>query len=133
MEFKTHTFHTTILEKHLDLFGHVNNAQYLVLFEDCRWDLIRGYGYDEQYIILHQKGPVILEANIKYKRELKLGDEIKITFQTTSVNGKLMTLHQEMIRADKKVAAIGDYTVGYMDLKLRKLIEPPAEWLKAIS
>ena len=36
----------TILEKHLDSFGHVNNATYLHLYEEARWDFItkRGFG-----------------------------------------------------------------------------------------
>ena len=33
-------YEKTILEQHLDTFGHVNNAAYLVLYEEARWDFI---------------------------------------------------------------------------------------------
>ena len=35
-----------ILERHLDMLGHVNNATYLEIFEEARWDFIerRGHG-----------------------------------------------------------------------------------------
>ncbi len=29
-----------ILEHHLDTFGHVNNATYLEMYEEARWDLL---------------------------------------------------------------------------------------------
>ena len=33
-------YHTQIKEKDLDTLGHVNNAKYLELFEEARWDFI---------------------------------------------------------------------------------------------
>ena len=34
-----------ISEAHLDSFGHLNNARYLELFEQARWDLITEGGF----------------------------------------------------------------------------------------
>ncbi len=36
---------TVIREQHLDTFGHVNNARYLELFEQARWDFITDNGF----------------------------------------------------------------------------------------
>ena len=43
-----HEYPMTILEHHLDTFGHVNNAMYLQLFETARWQWITdgGDGFD---------------------------------------------------------------------------------------
>ena len=39
-------YYLIIRESHLDTFGHLNNATYLQLFEEARWDYItnRGFG-----------------------------------------------------------------------------------------
>jgi acyl-CoA thioesterase FadM len=54
-----------ISESHLDSFGHLNNARYLELFEQARWDLIteRGFGLDT--IRRTRTGPTILEVEMK--------------------------------------------------------------------
>jgi acyl-CoA thioester hydrolase len=45
MNHKIHTYPLTIKETYLDTFGHVNNAMYLALLEEARWDLITTNGY----------------------------------------------------------------------------------------
>ena len=39
-----------IREEHLDTFGHVNNARYLEIFEQARWDFITDNGFGLDYI-----------------------------------------------------------------------------------
>ena len=39
-----------IRERHLDTFGHVNNAKYLELYEEARWEIINSRGYDLKQI-----------------------------------------------------------------------------------
>ena len=59
-----------IQEFHLDSFGHVNNAIYVELYEEARWDFITKSGFGLDYIQLHQKGPVILDLKVRFRREL---------------------------------------------------------------
>ncbi len=49
MPYPKASYDVLILESHLDTFGHVNNAAYLTLFEESRWDFItkNGYGLKE--------------------------------------------------------------------------------------
>ena len=42
---RVHDYQLVIREQHLDTFGHVNNAKYLEILEEARWDLITGNGY----------------------------------------------------------------------------------------
>jgi acyl-CoA thioester hydrolase len=119
-----------VLEKHLDTFGHVNNAQYLVLYEEARWELIESNGYGLSRIKAEAAGPVLLEATVKFKRELKNREWITIQSFAGEMNGKMMVINQQMVKADGKVASEASFTVGFMDLKERKLIVPPDDWLK---
>lgn len=122
-----------IRESHLDSYGHVNNATYLTLFEEARWDIItaRGYGYEK----VHQtgQGPVILEINIKFLKELKLRETVTITLEVNSYEGKIATLSQKMIKANGDVACELKMTMGFFDLKARKLILPTPEWKHAVG
>ena len=56
--------------EHCDLYGHVNNASYLTLFEDARWAWLTANGYGFDTVKETGQGPVLLEANIKYLKEV---------------------------------------------------------------
>lgn len=122
-----------IKEYHLDSYGHVNNATYLTLYEDARWEAItrRGYGFDK--IHATGLGPVILEVNLKFFKELKLREKIKITLELLSYEGKISKFKQLMIKENGKIASEAVFTAGLFDLNNRKLILPTPEWLEAIS
>ncbi|MFZ4714045.1 MAG: acyl-CoA thioesterase [Bacteriovoracaceae bacterium] len=130
---QTFSYQLQIKEQHLDSFGHVNNAVYLELYEEARWDFITQNGFGLKHIQETQKGPVVLEVNVKYKRELKNRETITITSKTVEIKGKIMNLYQEIIKQDGKVASVATFTVGFMDLRERALINPDPSWLKAIG
>jgi YbgC/YbaW family acyl-CoA thioester hydrolase len=122
-----------IREHHLDSYGHVNNATYLSLFEEARWEIVtsRGYGYQK----VHQtgQGPVILEVNLKFLKELKLRQTIRITLEMLSYEKKISRLKQTMIAPDGTIACEMQMVAGFFDLKARKLIAPTADWAQAIG
>lgn len=121
-----------IKECHLDTFGHVNNATYLQLFEEARWDFITIGGWGLERIRREQIGPVILEATVKFKRELINRETVKIISQSREmIAGKLLTIGQEIVKPDGKIASEALFTVGIMDLRERKLIQPTDDWCKA--
>jgi acyl-CoA thioester hydrolase len=125
-------YEVLIREMHLDSFGHVNNAAYVMLYEEARWDFITKNGFGLDYILDHQIGPVILDLSVRFKRELKNREKIKITSKTIDIiSPKIMVLEQQMINSQGKVASEAKFTVGFFDMKSRKLIDASPEWLKA--
>lgn len=128
-----YSYDVLIREHHLDSFGHVNNAVYLELYEEARWEYItsRGYGYRE----VHDRkvGPVILGIQLKFRKELTLREKITITGQTTSYDRLIGNIHQEMINGKGEICSAADFTFGLFDMKARKLIAPTPEWLHAIG
>lgn len=123
----------TVQPEHMDSYGHVNNAAYLTLYEEARWQLISPRGFSMQDIHRMKQGPVVLEANVKFLRELKLGDVITITTETLSYEGKIGRMLQKMIKADGTVASEAVFVYGLFDLERRKLIDPTPEWKAAIG
>ena len=127
------TCEMNVEQKHIDSFGHVNNAAYLTLYEEARWRLIADKGFSMTDIVRTQQGPVVLEANVKFMRELKAGDVITITTSILSYEGKIGRMGQKMIKADGAVASEAEFVFGLFDLKARKLLEPTPEWKAAIE
>lgn len=128
-----HQYQTQILEKHLDTFGHVNNATYFTLFEEARWDLITGRNFGLTVIQKSGLGPVILEAHIKYLSELKNRDLITIETELVEYPGKIGKLKQVIKKSDSQIAAEVIFTFGLFDTKARKLVVPTPEWKFAVG
>jgi len=122
-----------IREAHLDTFGHVNNATYLALYEEARWEIITKNGYGLKTIQELKQGPVILEASIKFLHELKLRQEITITSEMVQYKGRVGQIKQQMLKSDGEVASEALFTMGLFDLVQRKLIEPTPAWRKALE
>ena len=135
MENPIYEYELQILEHHLDTFGHVNNANYLSLYEEARWDFITKNGYGIDHILKNKIGPVLLDLNLTFKAELKNREKIKIVSQARSEmrNKFVMVLDQKMINAAGKVASTLTLSVGLMDLNARKLISPTKEWMDALG
>lgn len=126
-------YKVTIKETHIDSYGHVNNATYLSLYEEARWELItpRGYGFYR----IHEKkqGPVVLEVHLKFLREIRLRETITITCEVTDYANKVGHMTQKMIKEDGSVASEAVFAFGLFDMEKRKLISPTPEWKVAVG
>jgi thioesterase-3 len=122
-----------IVERHLDTFGHVNNATYLELFEAARWEWITSNGFGLQRIQALQQGPTVLEVTLRFKRELKNRQRILIRTWVESFTGKVCIIIQEMRDEAGELCCDGRFTCALFDLKARRLIAPTAEWLRALG
>ncbi len=132
LEFDTYYYPVLIQETSLDLYGHVNNANYLKIFEEARWNLISGNGYGLEQIQKLQKGPIILEIKIAFLKEVKAREEVIIVTHCTSYERKIGKIQQSMVR-NGEICATAEVTLGLFDLKTRRLVLPTPEWLEAIG
>lgn len=132
MKAKVFEYPMQILEKDLDFYGHVNNATYLVFYEQARWDIITGNGYSAQVIRETGIGPVILEIHIKYLKELRLRDHVTIRSEMISYEKKIGKMLQTILRGEE-VCSTAEIIFSLFDLKERKLIMPTPEWFHAIG
>jgi thioesterase III len=128
-----HEYRLLIHERHLDLFGHVNNAAYLEIFEEARWDWVTGNGYGVREVRERGLGPVLLEARLRFHREVTNRDDVIIRSRTVEYKGKIGRLEQAMLRADGTAACTAEFVIGLFDLKTRRLVKPTPEWLRAVG
>lgn len=132
MSEKHHRYPFIVKETYLDSFGHMNNAVYLTLFEEARWDLITKHGYGLKKIMETGYGPVILEIDLKFLKELRLREEIVIESINHSYDKKISKMTQKMIRGDD-ICCTAELTIGFFNLKERKLVMPTPEWLGCLD
>ena len=126
------TYPLTIKETYLDSFGHVNNAIYLTLLEEARWDFITKNGYGLQKIHETGIGPTILEIKLVFLKELRLRENVIIETHMISYEKKIGRISQKIIR-DGHVCCDAELVIGLFDLKQRKLIMPTKKWLSAVG
>ncbi len=75
----------------------MNNAVYLELFEEARWDLVtrNGYGYEE--VLQRRLGPAVLEANLIFKRELRNRQRVRILSWLESYEQRIGKMAQKIV------------------------------------
>ena len=128
-----HIYRKQILEQYLDAYGHVNNASYLTLLEEARWDLVEGRGCGYDFVQKTRKGPVILEVNLRFAKELKLREWVTIETKLLHYDGKIGEIEQKIIKEGGAIATLALFKFGLFDLEARKLIEPDENWKRAFA
>jgi YbgC/YbaW family acyl-CoA thioester hydrolase len=128
----SHTYQFQVKEHHLDTFSHVNNATYLALFEEARWDWITNNGYGLQKIKETGFGPVVLEISISFKKELTLRQEVIINTEVLDNESKISKIRQVMLDEKGNVFCEAIFTFALFDLHKRKIASPTPEWQKAL-
>lgn len=121
----TFEFKMTVPEEAKDSLGHVNHAYYLTLFELARWDILAKKDLRDELMQKLSIGPIILEANVKYRQELKVADEIIIhtrfePFKRDQIFKAFQTMHR-----GETLISEGEYLAAFMDLKARKMTVVP--------
>lgn len=119
-----------VTETMLDIMGHMNHARYLTVFEEARWQLCRDQGFTLEVMQKEGIGFVILDAYVRYQKEVKNRDELVIRTRFSGMETKIWNVEHEMQRADGTVLATGKLKAGLFDLKARKLLSPQPSWLE---
>lgn len=127
-----HEYSLTIVEHHLDFLGHVNNATYLQIFEEARWDLLRQMGFSKKELATYQISPIVLEVHVRFRRELLLGKHIKIRTEFKNIDKRIHEIYQTIHDGSENFCD-AKFIVGIFDLRERKLISPPSIWKEALA
>jgi acyl-CoA thioester hydrolase len=133
MQVEKHLYPITVLESHLDTFGHMNHAVYLQIFEEARWDLVTAKGFGLEQMRESGLGPVVLEVSLQFKRELRLRQKVVIETELVSYDKKLAKIQQKIKDENEKVYCLAEFKFGLFDMRERKLVLQTPEWLKAMG
>lgn len=132
MENKVFEYPLVIKEFHLDTFGHVNNATYLQIYEEARWQFITENGYGLDKIKSTGLGPIVLEVKLRFIKELKLREEVIIHSTTEKYDSKIGTIKQWITDSKGNICSDMEMLFGLFDTKNRKLVSPTEDWKNAV-
>ncbi|MCX4904270.1 thioesterase family protein [Streptomyces sp. NBC_00878] len=116
-----------------DVQGHLNQAVYMNYAEHARWSLLQAAGITQAGLAAKGVGPVSLEMTIRYRRELRAGDEVEVTCVFLWGEGKTFRIEQTIRKSDGTVAAEITGVAGVLDLKERKLVADPRDYFRALA
>lgn len=123
----------TVRGYEIDQLGHVNHAVYHQYGEHARLELLRAAGCDLHDLVAGGVGIVLLESTVRFRAELRLGDEIEVTCVPRFGGGKTFHLDNTLTKADGTVSAEIDCTLGVLDLGQRRLVADPRAQLGALA
>lgn len=123
----------TVRGYELDTQGHLNQAVYLQYAEHARWELLRAAGLPQEKLLADGVGPVALEVTVKFRKELRGGERVRVSCRFAYGQGKTFTVAQEILKEDGTVAAEITGVAGVLDLATRRLVADPAGRLAALA
>lgn len=117
----------------MDINGHLANTAYLDLAADVRMAFFAEHGFPPTEFRRLAIGPVMRKDEVEYFREISLHDTVTVTYATLamSADGARFVVENEIWSPAGERAAVVRSTGGWLDLRARKLVAPPAELLAA--
>lgn len=123
----------TVRGYELDTQGHLNQAVYLQYAEHARWELLRAAGLPQEKLLADGVGPVALEVTVKFRRELRGGERVRVSCRFDYGQGKTFTIAQQILKEDGTVAAEITGVAGILDLTTRRLVADPGGRLASLA
>ena len=127
-----HEYKTQVKAHHIDSYGHVNNAAYLQLLEEARWDWIRLGGATRELVQELGVGPIVVDIEIRFSRELKEGEEITIKSKRDGEVMKMYSLKQIIYKANGEIASKAKFRMAFLNIRDRKMVDPPQAWVDVL-
>lgn len=118
----------------MDFNGHLANTAYLDLAADVRLAFFADHGFPPNEFRRLAIGPVIRKEELEYFREIGLYETVTVTFATLglSADGARFIVENEIWSGAGERAATIRSTGGWLDLRARRLVAPPAELRDAL-
>ena len=115
-----------------DYNGHMNETHYLEAASLATDRLMELVGADAQYVA-SGLSYFTVESHIRYLDEVHAGDQLTITTQVLSGEGKKMHLFHRLWRSDGTLSATVETLLLHTDLNARRTCEPKPEVAKKLA
>ena len=115
----------SIIKDWIDYNDHMNVSYYLLIFDKYGADILNDtFKMGEHSAKTTGKSTMIVESNITYNQELKLGDEVDVNLIYFDHDKKRLQYKMEMIhKKEKFLASTIEVLALYVDLNTRKVSE----------
>ena len=117
-----------VSDDYIDTNGHLNEVGYYHYAGKVPWAKGKQL-FKDDFITKHNIGPIIFETKIEFLKEIFSGETINITLEFIDLkeNGRKFTRVIRMYNELNDLSAIVTSKGGFMNLKTRKVVQPPEE------
>ncbi|MFC7535852.1 YbgC/FadM family acyl-CoA thioesterase [Sphingomonas sp. GCM10030256] len=124
-----HRFALTVYFEDTDTAGIVYYANYLKFMERARSDMLRAVGVDQRAALAAGDGVyAVAEANIRYLRPARLGDDLVIRSTVEQVRAASVLIRQRVFRGAEQLTE-ARVTAAFLTLDGRPTRQP-RDWVK---
>jgi acyl-CoA thioester hydrolase len=120
-----------VMWSQVDANMHLRHSAYADFAAQARLEVLHSTGFDADVLEQLAIGPILFREEIIYMREVRPSDTIKITCLLTKArkDGSRWSFRQDMFRSDGIQAAQINVDGAWIDMKKRKLVGLPWEWV----
>ena len=118
----------------IDYNGHLNMAYYNVLFDRAVDEVYELLGLGLDYLETSRHSTFTAEIHVRYLRELRAGDPVRVTFQLLGFDEKRLHYFEELHHAEENwLSATSENMALHVDMKARKTAAFPPEVAARLS
>ena len=114
------TFYPTIHTFHIDFMQHVSNIVFIEWMEIARCQLLDAVGMSVHSIMDKGLGPVLVDTQISYRRQLRLGDKVRVDAWIGELEKISAYLEFRFSNAEDEVIASGRQRGLFIDLSTQR-------------
>ena len=112
----------------IDYNGHLNMAYYNVLFDRAVDEAYELIGIGHEYLKTHKHSTFTAEAHVRYLRELREDDPVRVTFQLIDFDAKRFHYFEQLFHAEEGwVSATSENMSLHVDMAAKKTAPFPNE------
>ena len=106
----------------IDYNGHLNVAYYNVLFDRAVDEVYELIGLGPSYLERTKHSTMVVEAHVRYLRELKLEDPVRVVVQLLDYDAKRIRLFEELRHATENwISATSENMTLSVDMTSKKV------------
>ena len=118
----------------IDYNGHLNMAYYNVLFDRAVDEIYEPLGLGPDYLKQHGHSTMVAEMHVRYLREVREADPLKVTVQLLDYDSKRVHLFEQLLHATENwVSATCESMTLHVDMAAKKVTPFPDSVLRALE
>jgi acyl-CoA thioester hydrolase len=118
----------------IDYNGHLNVAYYNVLFDRAVDEVYELIGLGPAYLKQHGHSTMVAETHVRYLRELREGDAVRVSVQLLDYDAKRIQLFEQLLHATENwVSATCESMTLHVDMVAKKVAPFPDSVLRLVE
>jgi acyl-CoA thioester hydrolase len=118
----------------IDYNGHLNVAYYNVLFDRAVDEVYELIGLGPTYLKQHGHSTMVAETHVRYLRELRESDAVRVSVQVLGSDAKRIHLFEKLLHATENwVSATCESMTLHVDMTTKKVAPFPDSVLRLIE